>query len=51
MRLNLLAICSKTDLECKNQGNMSFQGGRSAEKIQEKIQALGSPEIFNWWAG
>jgi hypothetical protein len=24
MRLNLLAICSKTNLECKNQGNISF---------------------------
>jgi len=24
MRLNFLAICSKTNLECKNHGNMSF---------------------------
>jgi len=24
MKLNFLAICSKTNLECKNQGNMSF---------------------------
>jgi hypothetical protein len=46
MRLNFLAICSKTNLECKHQGNMSFLGGRSAEKNLKKNSGIGQSTRF-----